>query len=440
MDELENNVAETGEAAEQSQPEPVSGKRKKPSDKKTKILVALLAVSVFYSAVQSVYIYRLNTGLTGITTYVGNNGAGVSSAQNEEASIEPQSATEEDLAEPWFSLEEAASVSSPDKQRLTTTEIVDLVSPATLSVHLMANTGGQAKETGAGTGFIITPDGYIVTNQHVIDSAEKYPDTYYLTVSLPNREEAVKAEIVGSDIQNDVAVLKVDVEEELPYVVLGNSSDLRPGELVVAIGNALGRLDDTVTVGVVSALDRTINKDGYKISVIQTDAAINNGNSGGPLINSFGEVVGIINAKMVTTTSEGLGFAISIDNVKSVIESIINYGKVINRPYLGVSMTKVTDGAYYGVEPGVYAAAIVAGGPADQAGIRIGDLIRSMDGVEITKTDDIIDIRDSHNVGDEVTMIVIRDGKQIELTLVIGDSADYEGAEYVTATTQTSED
>jgi serine protease Do len=232
-------------------------------------------------------------------------------------------------------------------------------------------------------------------------------------------------------VQTDIAVLKVEYDGKLPCVTLGDSDTLQTGELVIAIGNALGTLDDTVTVGVVSALDREIKKDGYTIDVIQTDAAINNGNSGGPLINSFGEVIGITNAKMVTSSSEGLGFAIPIDTVKEIIEDIINYGKVINRPYLGVSVMKVEEGAYYGVTPGVYAAKMVIGGPADQAGIEIGDLILTMDGVAITKSDDIIDVRDSHEVGDEVEVVVIREGKEITLNLVIGDSGDYEGAEYV---------
>ena len=430
---MDNNELNTPETVIEEK----NGKNGKRSNKTLIVLLALLAISVFYSAVQTIYIYKLNTGLKGLNSYVT---AGTEASDEQEARIEHQAASADDLAEPWFSLEDASAVSSPDKTRLTTTEIVDLVSPATLSINLMANTSGGVQKAAAGTGFIITEDGYIVTNQHVIESAQQEPETYFVTVNLPGQDEPVKAKIVGSDVQTDVAVLKVDTEEKLPYVTLGSSSDLRPGELVVAIGNALGTLDDTVTVGVVSALDRDINKDGYKIKVIQTDAAINSGNSGGPLINSFGEVVGITNAKMVTSTSEGLGFAISIDYVKGIIESIINYGKVINRPYLGLSVSLVEENAYFGAVPGVYCAGIVEEGPAYQGGIRIGDLISSMDGVEITKTDDIIDIRDKHAVGDTVPVVVIRDGKKMELTLTIGDSADYEGCETVTATTSRSED
>ena len=394
-----------------------------------KVVVALLVLCIIYSAIQTAYIYRLNVGLEGLTTYLDRGEDKLAGKEAEEA--EDMSADKEDLPEPWFSLEEAASVSDPNKQTLTTVEIVDKVSPATLAIHLMGKSSGSKDvEIGAGTGFIITEDGYIVTNRHVIEFALTDPETYYVTVTLPN-EEVVEAAIVGTDIQTDIAVLKVDYSEDLPCVTLGSSDSLQTGELVVAIGNALGTLDDTVTVGVVSALDREIKKDGYTIDVIQTDAAINNGNSGGPLINSFGEVIGITNAKMVTSTSEGLGFAIPIDTVKDIIEDIINYGKVIDRPFLGVSVVKIEEGAYYGVLPGVYAAEMVIGGPADHAGIEIGDLILSMGGVEINETDDIIDVRDQHDVGDTLEVVVVRDGEQITLYLEIGDSGDYEGAEYV---------
>ena len=394
-----------------------------------KVVVALLVLCIIYSAIQTAYIYRLNVGLEGLTTYLDRGEDKLAGKEAEEA--EDMSADKEDIPEPWFSLEEAASVSDPNKQTLTTVEIVDKVSPATLAIHLMGKSSGSKDvEIGAGTGFIITEDGYIVTNRHVIEFALTDPETYFVTVTLPN-EEVVEATIVGSDIQTDIAVLKVEYSEDLPCVTLGSSDSLQTGELVVAIGNALGTLDDTVTVGVVSALDREIKKDGYSIDVIQTDAAINSGNSGGPLINSFGEVIGITNAKMVTSTSEGLGFAIPIDTVKDIIEDIINYGKVIDRPFLGVSVVKIEEGAYYGVLPGVYAAEMVIGGPADHAGIEIGDLILSMGGVEINETDDIIDVRDQHDVGDTLEVVVVRDGEQITLYLEIGDSGDYEGAEYV---------
>ena len=214
-------------------------------------------------------------------------------------------------------------------------------------------------------------------------------------------------------------------DKKLPCVTLGDSDSLQSGELAIAIGNAMGTFDDTVTVGVISAPSRQIVRNGYHVDIIQTDAAINPGNSGGPLINSFGDVVGITNTKIVTSTSENIGFAIPINSVKTIIESLINYGIVVGRPYLGVSLQYVADDSYFGASGGVFVAEIVKDGPADAAGLAIGDRIVSMDNVEITDTGDIIKVRDSHAVGDMIDVVVERDGKQLTLALKIGDSADY---------------
>ena len=217
------------------------------------------------------------------------------------------------------------------------------------------------------------------------------------------------------------------------------SSTLQSGELVIAIGNALGQLDDTVTVGVVSGTNREISNNGYRLKVIQTDAAINNGNSGGPLINSFGEVVGITNAKIVTSTSEGLGFAIPINSVKSIIEKLINYGKVTNRPYLGLSVKYYEEGQYKDGTAGVYVSVLTAGGPAEKAGLKIGDRLISVGGVEIKKSNDIIDVRDSHKVGDSIEAVVDRDGTTYTYTIVVGDSGDFEDSQTTTKPTEPSE-
>ena len=326
------------------------------------------------------------------------------------------------MPEPWFSIEEASSV---NKQRMTTVDIVKKVSPATVPISIIGVDDGKETKIGSGTGFIITDDGYIVTNQHVVVIADQSVSTYYVTVILPDEESPVRAEIVGSDVQTDIAVLKVTSDRKLPSVTMGDSDNLQAGELAIVIGNAMGRFDDSVTVGVISAPLREINRNGYFVDIIQTDAAINPGNSGGPLINSFGEVIGITNAKIVTSTSESLGFAIPVNSVKKIIESIINYGKVVGRPYLGVSLQYVEDDSYFGARGGVYVAEIVKDGPADKAGFELGDKVIRFDGVEIKETGDIIRVRDKHKVGDTVEVIVERDGKEVTLNMTIGDSADY---------------
>ena len=391
------------------------------------LMSVLLLACVLFSGFQTIYIFRMNTGLEGTLTYT-NYYNKETETETEEGFVDPIESIENsknsvptELPEPWFSLEEAASV---NKQRLSTVEIVKLVSPATVSLSVVGVDNDKETKLGSGTGFIITEDGYIVTNQHVVVLADRAVSTYYVKVTLPNEKQSVTAKVVGSDAQTDIAVLKVDTDRKLPCVTLGDPDKLQAGELAVAIGNAMGTLDDTVTVGVISAPSREINRNGYYVDIIQTDAAINPGNSGGPLINSFGEVIGITNAKIVSSTSENLGFAIRINSVKKIIEDLINYGKVIGRPYLGVSVTYVSDDAYFGAKGGVYVAKMVPGGPADKAGLKIGDIVLTLDGVEIKETGDIIKVRDSHKVGDVIEIVIIRDGKEITRNIEIGDSAD----------------
>ena len=388
----------------------------------------LLIACVLYSGFQTYYIFRLNNGLEGILSYT--RAFNDTPANNDPVSViedlaDPNKITSANLPEPWFSLEEAASIAPSDKQRLTTVEIVQLVSPATVSLSIVGVDDGKETKLSSGTGFIITEDGYIVTNQHVVVLADAAVSTYYVTVILPGETTPVRAEVVGTDEQTDIAVLKVDTDRKLPCVTLGDSNTLQAGELAVAIGNALGTLDDTVTVGVISATAREFVRNGYYVEVIQTDASINPGNSGGPLINSFGEVIGITNSKIVTTTSESLGFAIPINSVKKIIEDLINYGKVVDRPYLGISVRYVPDESYFGAQGGIFVAEIVRDGPGDLAGLKLGDQILTVDGVEIKDTGDIIKVRDSHKVGDTIEVVVERDGKEMTLSLTIADSADF---------------
>lgn len=387
------------------------------------IALAVILICVLYSGFQSVYIFRLNNGMEGILSYTSSLNRKGDAEPDEEPSSTEQ-VTSSQLPEPWFSIEEATA--SADKARLSTVEIAKKVSPATVSIAIVGVEDGKEKKLGSGTGFIIDEDGYIVTNQHVVVPSNVPEDTYYVDIFLFGDDTPIKAEVVGCDVQTDIAVLKIDIDKKLPCVSLGDSDTLQSGELAVAIGNAMGTLDNTVTVGVISAPSREIIRDGYYVDIIQTDAAINPGNSGGPLINSFGEVIGITNSKIVSNTSESLGFAIPVNSVKKIIEDLINYGKVIDRPYIGFSVKYVAGDAYYGAQGGVFVAEIVKDGPADKAGILIGDKLITMDGFAILQTGDIIKARDSHKVGDTIDVVLERDGKEITLQLIIGDSADFQ--------------
>ena len=379
------------------------------------VVAAALIVCFLFSVMQTIYIFALTTGKKGNMTYE-------TEPEPKETTTASEISYPDELPEPFFSLEEAASVTDPNKQTLSTVEIASAVGPATVSVYIYESAAnidmGGNDPVSSGSGFIITEDGYIVTNCHVVDSAKEDP-SMGIMVNVPGHDDLIAAEITGTDAQTDIAVLKLQEEGVYPAVILGDSDLLQPGELAVAIGNPLGTLEGTVTVGVISAIGRQLNNNGYLMELIQTDASINSGNSGGPLINSFGEVVGVTNAKM--GSAEGLGFAIPINSIKSVIESLINYGMVVGRPYLGVTVMRVEEGSYNGAVAGVYVAEIPEGGPGEAAGLMVGDMIISMDGVEIASSDDIIGVRDSHEVGDEIEIVVLRDGEELTLILTIGD-------------------
>ena len=387
-----------------------------------------LGLLFIYSLAQSFYIVRLNKKINGTEPFAETTAESTESQPDEStqpSESEEPTQTNED-GKPWVSIEDASSATDPNKKAMKTTEIVAEVSPATVPVFVVTGSGSAEKKVSGGTGFIITKNGYIVTNAHVVTNAVKTPGKYHVVVMLPDEADSVKATIVGTDVQTDIAVLKVEPGRDLPCVRLGDSEKLQCGELVIAIGNALGQLDDTVTVGVVSGTNREISNNGYRLKVIQTDAAINNGNSGGPLLNSFGEVVGITNAKIVTSTSEGLGFAIPINNVKIIIEKLINYGKVTNRPFFGIGVKAYAEGEFKDGVAGIYITQVHPDGPADKAGIKVGDRLISLAGVEIKKANDIIDVRDTQKVGNSIEVVVDRDGTTMTFTLIVGDSGDYE--------------
>ncbi len=266
----------------------------------------------------------------------------------------------------------------------------------------------QNQELGSGSGIIYSEDGYIVTNYHVIENATS------VMITLSDGTE-YDARIVGSDASSDLAVLKVDAQN-LPAAEFGDSDALQIGELVVAIGNPLG-YENTVTDGIVSGLNRQLTNYTDAMTLIQTNAAINSGNSGGALVNSKGEVIGINSAKLVASNAEGMGFALSINEVKPIVQEIISKGHV-SRPYLGVSINSQyqvdqSTAEKYEIPMGIQIADVVKGGPADKAGLQAGDIIYKVNDTLIQKFDDLSQIIDNSKVGDKLRILVDRNGEKI---------------------------
>jgi len=261
-------------------------------------------------------------------------------------------------------------------------------------------------EQGSGSGIIISEDGYVVTNQHVIEGASE------VTVVL-NTGDEYTAKIVGEDSKSDLAVLKIDAKNIVP-ATLGNSETVQVGEIAVAIGNPLGQeFAGSVTAGVISAVNRTMTVDNKKYNLIQTDAAINPGNSGGALVNIYGEVIGINSVKISSTGVEGIGFAISISEAKPIIDDLIQKGFVSGRPLIGIQATETS----YGIS----VTAIEEGSGAEKAGIKVGDLIVKADGKTVKTVDSLNEIRDTKKAGEKIKLTIIREGEMINIELTLGE-------------------
>ena len=277
------------------------------------------------------------------------------------------------------------------------------------------NNGSQGM-TGVGTGIIMSKDGYIVTNAHVIyDDEHGYGEASSVQIQMSDEETTYDARIVAYDKEADIAVLKIDADN-LTAAEFGDSSSCEVGEMVVAIGNPLGlQFQNTVTCGIISALDRKVTINDNTMTLIQTDTAINNGNSGGPLINSSGQVIGINSAKMSSTysgeaTVEGIGFAIPMSEAKSIVDDLINYGYVTGRPQLGISCQDVTEAVSqaYNIPVGAYVISVTDGGAADQAGIQAADVITAIQDQEISTTEELNAVKNQYNAGDTITLTIVR--------------------------------
>ena len=305
-----------------------------------------------------------------------------------------------------------------DSTALSAAKIYQKVAPAVVMVSTKTiqtvNGWFQQEAEGMGSGFIINTDGYILTNYHVIDGANE------VTVTLSNGKE-VTASVVNYDSDQDVAMIKLNEDVEVPGVVeLGNSDALQPGEEVLAIGNPLSKeLSSTLTKGIVSALNRSIEtKTGVSTNLIQTDTAINSGNSGGPLINTKGEVIGI-NTLKASDGAEGIGFAIPINDVKVKIDSLSK--PILN---LGVSI-RVIDESWskkLKMEEGLYIVEVTEFSPAEKAGLKGGDLIVKVDGKRIKTFEELQEIKNSKEEGDSINIEFIRDGKTQNATITLSST------------------
>ena len=319
------------------------------------------------------------------------------------------------------------TAASSSGSSLTTEQVADLVSPSVVVitteqvVYSQWSWYGQNQvESGAGSGVIISSDGYILTCAHVVDGAST------ITVTIGDKDYT--ATLVGEDTTSDIAVIKIDADG-LPPATVGNSDSLKVGQSVMAVGNPLGELGGTVTGGMISALNRSVTIQGSSsvntMSLIQMDASVSPGNSGGGLFNMNGELIGIVNAKSSSSDAEGLGFAIPINDAIKVAQELLENGYVTGRPYLGITYLAVEDAqtaAQLGVNAyGVYVVEVVKGGPAEKAGLQAGDRIVSVDGTEIASKDDLGTLMQKHTAGDTLSITIARDGQMQTVNVTLGE-------------------
>lgn len=280
--------------------------------------------------------------------------------------------------------------------------------------------------TATGSGIIISEDGYILTNNHIVatTSSESYyevSEATKVTVTLFNDETEYEAKIVGKDEQTDLAVIKIE-KSGLSKAEFADSDSIKVGEFAMAVGNPLG-MQSSVTCGIISAVNREVtDSEGKKFTLIQTDASINSGNSGGALVNSEGKVIGINTLKLSGTGIEGMGFAIPINSTTDITSQLIQYSKV-KRPYIGITGLDLNDqmAKTYKLVVGVYVKSVEDFSAAEKSGIKAGDVIVEAEGKKITKMDELNEIKNSHKIGDEIKIKVNRNGEEKDLTVTLGE-------------------
>lgn len=379
----------------------------RPQQKKEKKKPKTWLVAVSSALAASIFTVGMGAG---VQTLLGNNGGA-----NHQAAIytEGNSGKNADSA--------AVTLANKDNgDELTVPEIASKVGPAVVGVINKAKITqrmwdpwsgryyynsdpsqeeGEAVEQGSGSGIILDGDGYIVTNQHVINGADE------LEVIL-NTGTSYAAEIVGQDTKTDLALLKIEPksEEPLTAAVLGDSTTVQVGELAVAIGNPMGmEYSGSVTAGIISAVNRTMTIDNRTYNLLQTDAAINSGNSGGALINRYGEIIGINSVKLSTTGVEGMGFAIAISEAKPIIDELKQSGYVTGRPLVGISISET--------RYGLFISGVQEDSGAEAAGLQVNDMILKVDDTKVSSTSEINEIRDKKKAGDSLKFEIMRDGE-----------------------------
>ena len=351
---------------------------------------------------------------------------------------------------------ENVSIIKPEETNggaLSTEEAVDKVLPSVVGIEssftmTTQNNGGnffnfggfggfdfgQSQEpqtqtaTATGTGVVITEDGYIVTNAHVIYDSEYGAGLADSISVLLNGEDNYDAEVIGYDTDCDLAVLKIKAKG-LTAAEFGDSDELKLGESVIAIGNPLGfELMDTVTSGIVSGINRQISINDKSMTLLQTDAAINSGNSGGPLINKYGQVIGINSSKMSAsyseTSIEGIGFAIPSNEAAKIVDDIMEYGYVTGKPQLGISCQDVTEtiSKMYNLPIGVYITAVTDDSAADKAGLQAGDIIIKVDGEDITNYEELKAKKNEHKAGESLELTYVRSGNEDTVTVTLDEA------------------
>ena len=306
--------------------------------------------------------------------------------------------------------------------------IVGISIEYTVSTQSFFGRSSSSTATASGSGIIISEDGYILTNNHVISTSSSEESSYYqitdagkVTVKLFNDDTEYEATIVGQDEQTDLAVIKID-KTGLTAAEFADSDDVKVGEFAMAVGNPIN-LDSTVTCGIVSAVNREVtDSEGNTYTCIQTDAAINSGNSGGALVNSEGKVIGVNTLKLSGTGIEGMGFAIPINSTTDITSQLIQYSKV-KRPYIGITGIDLDEetAKRYNLVAGVYVKSVEDFSAAEKAGIKAGDVIIEAEGTKITSMDELNEIKNKHQIGDSLKIKVNRDGQEKELTITLGE-------------------